>query len=206
MALFRLSHGTGAQEISSGGHQRISQLDALEGKKNYSLDVCVIDVDEKEEALLNVQLNNPSMQGEWDLDKLEELNADFDIGWDAMGFTKNDLMFMFDDDNIIAATFDPEDVKEEKEKIRNVKEERAKSLAQMQEDQQIDWYCVIVFEDQKEKRAFYKNIKAAPYEMYFTQEQIMRLVNTAEKPARKSTKTTRTTKTKQTKNRTKTKE
>ena len=33
-----------------GGHQRLEQLDALEKNKDYSLDVCVIDVDEAEEA------------------------------------------------------------------------------------------------------------------------------------------------------------
>ena len=57
-----------------GDHQILEQLDSLERNKNYSLDVCVIDVDEKEEAILNVHLNNPSMQGDWDLDKLAEMN------------------------------------------------------------------------------------------------------------------------------------
>ena len=42
-----------------GGHQRLEQLDALEKSDDYDLTVCVIDVDEKQEAKLNVQLNNP---------------------------------------------------------------------------------------------------------------------------------------------------
>ena len=45
-----------------GGHQRLQQLDALEKSDDYELTVCVVDVDEREEAALNVELNNPSMQ------------------------------------------------------------------------------------------------------------------------------------------------
>lgn len=74
-----------------GGHQRLEQLDALENSKDYDLTVCVVDVDEKEEATLNVQLNNPSMQGEWDLDKLANLTEDFDLDLsDDLGFTDSD--------------------------------------------------------------------------------------------------------------------
>ena len=61
-----------------GGHQRLEQLDSLERSKDYELTVCVVDVDEKEEATLNVQLNNPSMQGWWDMDKLADMTDDFD--------------------------------------------------------------------------------------------------------------------------------
>lgn len=46
-----------------GGHQRLTQLDSLMKGKDYDLDVAVIDVDEREEAEINVQLNNPSMGG-----------------------------------------------------------------------------------------------------------------------------------------------
>ena len=52
------------------GHQRLSQLDQLERSQDYDLQVSVVDVDEREEKILNVQLNNPSMQGDWDMDKL----------------------------------------------------------------------------------------------------------------------------------------
>ena len=53
------------------GHQRLSQLDQLERSQDYDLQVSVVDVDEREEKILNVQLNNPSMQGDWDMDSGE---------------------------------------------------------------------------------------------------------------------------------------
>ena len=78
-----------------GGHQRLEQLDALEKNKDYELTVCVVDVDEREEAQLNVQLNNPSLQGEWDLDKLANIAEDFDLDLkDDLGFTETDIDFM----------------------------------------------------------------------------------------------------------------
>ena len=70
-----------------GGHQRLEQLDSLEKSGDYELTVCVIDVDEKQEAKLNVQLNNPSMQGEWDVEKLWEITQDFDLSMEDMGFS-----------------------------------------------------------------------------------------------------------------------
>ena len=41
------------------GHQRLAALDSLEKSKNYDLLVAVVDVSEREERVLNVQLNNP---------------------------------------------------------------------------------------------------------------------------------------------------
>src|SRR5579871_292198 len=49
-----------------GGHQRLKQLDALEGKSDYSLTVAVVDVDDKRERELNVLLNNTDVGGEWE--------------------------------------------------------------------------------------------------------------------------------------------
>ena len=79
-----------------GGHQRIEQLDALEKNQNYSLDVCVVDVDERQEAKLNVLLNNQSQQGEYDLDGLAMLAESFDLNFEEMGFTALDVDFMYD--------------------------------------------------------------------------------------------------------------
>lgn len=89
-----------------GGHQRLEQLDALEKNKDYSLDVCVIDVDEAEEAVLNVQLNNPSMQGDWDLDKLALITEDYGVGFEEMGFTPLDVDLMFDGDERFTQMFE----------------------------------------------------------------------------------------------------
>ena len=82
-----------------GGHQRLEQLDSLEKSADYELTVCVVDVDEAEEAKLNVILNNPSVQGEWDIERLAQMTEDFDITLKDMGFTDYDIDFMFDGDD-----------------------------------------------------------------------------------------------------------
>lgn len=60
-----------------GGHQRLTALDALDahdgGTGDYLLDMSVIDVTEKREKALNVVLNNPTLQGEYDLAALRDL-------------------------------------------------------------------------------------------------------------------------------------
>ena len=77
-----------------GGHQRLTAADKIYRKKDYEVPVAIIDVDEKTEKKLNVQLNNPSMQGDWDLDELAKLSDD--VSFEDMGFNKSDIDFMFD--------------------------------------------------------------------------------------------------------------
>lgn len=157
------------------GHQRISQLDALEKGKDYTLDVWVIDVDEAEEAVLNVQLNNPSMQGDWDLDKLAYITEQFDVGFDEMGFTKLDVDFMFDGDERFTEMFESPEVNEVKKGLEEVKAARQASKERMKEKNSIDFYSVIVFEDEKAKADFYRKINVPTSEEYLTVEKILRL-------------------------------
>lgn len=77
------------------GHQRLAAADKIYRKKDYEVPVAIIDVDEKEEKQLNVQMNNPSMQGSWDLSALADLRND-GISFDDMGFNPADIDFMFD--------------------------------------------------------------------------------------------------------------
>lgn len=157
------------------GHQRLEQLDALEGNGEYSLDVAVIDVDEAEEAILNVQLNNPSMQGEWDFDRLADMTADFGISFDDMGFTQTDVDFMFDGDERFSDLFEGSEVHETKEKLNKVKEARKASVEDMKERNGINWYSVIVFESEEAKREFYKRINTPIFEEYLTVDKLERL-------------------------------
>ncbi|MGN1456939.1 MAG: hypothetical protein ACI4XP_03165 [Acutalibacteraceae bacterium] len=160
-----------------GGHQRLEQLDALEKNKDYSLDVCVIDVDEKEEAILNVQLNNPSMQGEWDLDKLAGITEQFDVNFDDMGFTKLDVDFMFDGDERFSEMFETPEAEEVKQGLEEVKEARAAGKERMQDKNNINFYAVLVFEDEQQKADFYKKINVPVFEEYLTVDKIMRLAD-----------------------------
>lgn len=157
------------------GHQRISQLDALEKNKDYELDVWVIDVDEAEEAVLNVQLNNPSMQGDWDLDKLAEMTEQFDVSFDDMGFSKLDVDFMYDGDERFTEMFETPEAEEVKQGLEAVKEARQAGNERMQDKNNINFYSVIVFEDEKAKAEFYRKISVPLSEEYITADKVLRL-------------------------------
>ena len=158
-----------------GGHQRLEQLDALEKNKDYSLDVCVVDVDEKQEAKLNVILNNPSMQGDWDIDKLAMITEEFGISFDDMGFTKLDVDFMFDGDERFTDMFETPEVEEVKKGLEEVKAARQAGKERGQEKNNINFYSVIVFEDEKQKAEFYRKISVPVSEEYLTVDKILRL-------------------------------
>ena len=158
-----------------GGHMRLKQLDSLEKNQDYSIDVCVIDVPEAEEAVLNVQLNNPSMQGEWDLDALALMTEEFDINFDDMGFTKLDVDFMFDGDERFSEMFETPEAEEVKKGLAEVKEARQASKERMKEKNNINFYSVIVFEDEEQRADFYKKISVPASEEYITVDKIMRL-------------------------------
>ena len=159
-----------------GGHQRLEQLDALEGSKNYDLTVCVVDVDEREEAALNVQLNNPSMQGEWDLDKLANMTEEFDLDLsEDLGFTESDIDFMFDGDDRFSQLFETKEGEKMRGDLEEVKEARKKGVENLKERNNINWYTVIVFENEKDRDSFMKEISIPKHETYVTEAQVRRI-------------------------------
>lgn len=159
-----------------GGHQRLEQLDALEKSEDYDLTVCVIDVDEREEAKLNVQLNNPSMQGEWDLDKLGNLTEEFDLDLkEDLSFSDLDIDLMFDGDDRFSQLFETEEGEQMRGKLDEVKEARKKSVDSLKEKNNIEWYTVIVFENEEDRDSFMKEISIPKYEQYITADQVRRL-------------------------------
>ena len=159
-----------------GGHQRLEQLDALEKSKDYDLTVCVVDVDEREEAALNVQLNNPSMQGEWDLDKLANMTEEFDLDLsEDMGFTESDIDFLFEGDERFSELFETVEGEKMRGDLDKVKEARKKSAENLKERNNINWYTVIVFENEKDRDNFMKEISIPKYEKYITEDQVRRI-------------------------------
>ena len=159
-----------------GGHQRLEQLDALEKNKDYELTVCVVDVDEREEAALNVQLNNPSMQGAWDLDKLANMTEEFDLDLsEDLGFTESDIDFMFEGDDRFSQLFNTQESEDVRGDIEKVKEARKKGMERVKERGEINWYTTIVFETEKDRDAFMKEISIPKYERFITEEQVRRI-------------------------------
>jgi hypothetical protein len=159
-----------------GGHQRLEQLDALEKSKDYDLTVCVVDVDEREEAALNVQLNNPSMQGEWDFDKLAMMSEEFDLDLsEDLGFTETDIDLMFDGDDRFSQLFETQEKEDARASVEKIKETRDANRQKLKEMNSINWFTVIVFENEADRDAFMKEISIPKHEQYITEEQVRRI-------------------------------
>lgn len=164
------------------GHQRLKQLDDLEGypkkKEDYDLIVSVVILDEKTEKEMVVFFNNPSAQGEWNLDGLAELNLDHDIDFGEMGFSEADIDFMFDGDGRFSELFkDTEDVTETKEKLREIKKERKQAEEKLKKEDSADFYFVVICESQEEKFRVLKKIGQPKYEQYINAAHIEQLAD-----------------------------
>lgn len=109
------------------GHQRLTASDKIY-RKDYDVPVAIIDVDEQTEKKLNVQLNNPSMQGDWDLSALADLSFDNDISFEDMGFDASDIDLMYDGEIDINGEFKDDEPDEERKK-RPKKKSKKKRLA-----------------------------------------------------------------------------
>ena len=158
-----------------GGHQRLEQLDALEKSGDYELTVCVIDVDEREEAKLNVQLNNPDSQGDWDLDKLAGIAEYFNLSMEEMGFGKLSSEMLFDGDERFTELFDTPEADAEKGKLRAIKEDRKRMDDRLKRENSVNWFTTVVFADEAEREAFHRAIHVPLSEQYITKEQVYRL-------------------------------
>lgn len=115
-----------------GGHQKLSIMDE-EYKyptNDYSLQVSMINVDEETEVKINIFLNNPAAQGEWDNELLQEIKLSYpDIDFQKdLAFDMLDMQYIFAGSSL----FDDEndslfDTKPEQEDIVDMVEEAKKS-------------------------------------------------------------------------------
>lgn len=161
------------------GHQRLKALDALEGSDDYSLTVAVIDVPEREEKIINVQINNEYAMGEWDLEALGELNTKDGIEFTEMGFTEDDAALLFSGDERFTALFETPEYKEEAGKLDEIKKNRKEQMKLMQEQQSADFYFVVVCKDQEDKDALMKDIGYPPTEQVVHSDSVRRLAQKA---------------------------
>ena len=149
------------------GHQRLSALDALEKTKDYELQVAVVDLSERDEKILNVQLNNPSMQGEWDMGKLIEMSEEAHIDPSEFGFSDGDVAVMFGDDGSLDDLLgDCEGVSETKSTLKEIKEHRAESMAKIQKEQSANFYFTVVCESDEQKKAILKKLSVPDWEAF----------------------------------------
>lgn len=162
------------------GHQRLSILDQLEKSQDYALVVTVIDVDERKEKSLNVQMNNQSMQGDWDLDLLANLAADDGIGFDEMGFSEADAQVLFGGDSRLAEMFnDSEGVTEAKDKLKEIKSERKEATERLKKEQSADFMVTLVCSDRDQKVALCKALRIPEYEQFALAADVIRRLGDA---------------------------
>jgi len=181
-----------------GGHQRIDAMDSILRKDDYNLTVAMIDVDEKQEAAINVFLNNPSAQGEWDVLALQGMKDIFpDMDFEAdMGFDPSDIDVMMletgDEDFGVVKDMVSEARKEAKKEVQKEKEtdeyfKAAKADARQTARQEnaagngdvgtIDYTLTIVFPNNHEKREFMRKIRKPEKEKFLKSTILLDIYN-----------------------------
>lgn len=164
-----------------GGHQRLTVLDRLEKSKDYELDVAVIDVDEKTEKKINVQLNNPSMQGDFDFDMLGELALEFENGLADFNFSDFDIEMMFGTNEKFQELLpDTPAVEAAKADIKEIKEQRKNMNEKYSKEQNADFYFVVVCKDQQEKDDLLGAMSVPNTELYISSTQLRRIIREQE--------------------------
>jgi ParB-like chromosome segregation protein Spo0J len=157
------------------GHQRLDILDQLEKSQDYALAVTVISVDERKEKALNVQFNNPSMQGDWDVEALANLVADDGLGFEELGFSEADAQVLFGGDSRLADLFqDDEGVTEAKGKLADIKKERGEATERLKKEQSADFMVTLVCENRDQKVALCKALRIPEYEQFAPAADVMR--------------------------------
>jgi hypothetical protein len=140
-----------------GGHQRLSILDELEEGADYALEVCVVDVDEKTEKTLNIALNNPGMQGDWNTDVLAALVPELDV--DMTGFDRLDLESLLPDLDLGALFSDAQDspdLKKDAKTLEEIKAERKRFKEQGAKKNDAGFMLHVVFGSGEESARFRK--------------------------------------------------
>ncbi|WP_204120272.1 ParB N-terminal domain-containing protein [Levilactobacillus wangkuiensis] len=162
-----------------GGHQRLLAADKIYRSKDYDVPVAIVDVGEQKEKTLNVVLNNPSMQGDWDLDRLTALKVDDHLDFKSMGFDDSDLAFMFGDDTDDGAS-DKDDevvdspVEDEKDKLALFNEKKADFRHADKDETIIDFYVKVVFPDNETKQKVLRACQIPDYEQYIRWDDLKR--------------------------------
>ncbi len=156
------------------GHQRIGILDELSKTGgDYSLDVVVLDCDERDEKEQNLFFNNPSTQGTYDPELLGKMIADDEVDYRASGFDDMDIQLhlegtryevtMFDDDGAPKSVQDDLDRLEE---IQRMKRERKEHRARDQDANDPEFYAVVVFPDRGAQADFMERVGMSREDRY----------------------------------------
>lgn len=131
-----------------GGHQRIASLDAIHGNPNYTIQVAVIDVDDKTEKEINLALNNNEAQGEFDLELQAALMREVDL--EGAGYDPALAYRLFGE---AAVTEENAEVMAEVADEQEARIQRQETAIKKKEERE-DYYVVFVARDGDEVSAF----------------------------------------------------
>ena len=159
------------------GHQRLSILDETYKYPNndYTLTVSVVHLSEKDEKILNVQLNNQSMMGEFDYDALRDMQFEApDL--DQLGFSDSDLDIVFGENGgeIGKLVADSEEA-ETKDKLDEIKDERKQMNKQKDAENSASFYFMVICEDEAQRTALMKKMGVPIYEEFVTADKLKKL-------------------------------
>lgn len=145
-----------------GGHQRISIIDSVEKNKDYLIDVCSLNVEEKDEVAINVMLNNQDAMGEFDFGALQDLQELFNFDpINDFAFSKEMAEINFPDcdfktekeESSEKKVLSPEDI----QLIKERKKEGRKKVKENEEEfgtyrTEAKGNVILVFDGEKQKR------------------------------------------------------
>jgi hypothetical protein len=158
-----------------GGHQRISAIDAIEGTKDYLLDVAVVDMDEKTEREQNIFLNNEEAQGNWDMEKLQKMFEETSLDVEATGFDAGNMYEMFGQKAVL--DLDVEHIEKLAQQLRDFQEGFDKIAKERDDKYDEEFYAVLVFRNKKHKLELYNMLDRADETLYLDGQTIITLLN-----------------------------
>lgn len=156
------------------GHQRLSIMDELEKTQDYELQVSIIDIPKKEEMELNVQMNNTSMMGEFDIDGLVMMAED---GADVsmMGFSESDVDIMFGDSPLLELYEDNQAASEAKGILKDIKKDRTKMIEEKKEEDRADYYFMVICSSANEREELFTKMGVPFSEEFIYSDMLKRL-------------------------------
>lgn len=160
------------------GHQRLSILDETYKypDNDYTLTVSVVHFSEKDEKILNVQLNNQSMMGEFDYDALRDMQFEApDL--DQLGFSDSDLDIVFGENGgeIGKLVADSEEAEETKDTLDEIKDERKQMNKQKDAENSASFYFTVICEDESQRTALMNKMGVPIYEEFVTADKLKKL-------------------------------
>lgn len=160
------------------GHQRLSILDETYKypDNDYTLTVSVVHLSEKDEKILNVQLNNQSMMGEFDYDALRDMQFEApDL--DQLGFSDSDLDIVFGENGgeIGKLVADSEEAEETKDTLDEIKDERKQMNKQKDAENSASFYFTVICEDESQRTSLMKKMGVPIYEEFITADKLEKL-------------------------------